>query len=58
MSTTKIHAGDADLVKEYLLECCRKIAALVEGDFVDNIEIECEIGGKKYTLSFKETLNP
>jgi len=47
---SKITEGDKDLVAGVMSECCQKVAALIEGNFITDFEIDMEIGGVKYKL--------
>jgi len=54
---SKITEGDKDLVAEVMSECCRKVAALIEGDFVHEFEIEMSVNGITYVLSLTKSKN-
>lgn len=53
----KIIEGDKDLVAQMMADVCNKVAALVDGNFLDSFEIRFEIDGEEYLMTL-EKLKP
>lgn len=52
---SQLTENDKKMVYEIMKECSERIMALVEGQFMDEFEIELLVDGKKYLMTLKES---